>query len=42
MSANPNGQVDDLAAPADARSATPAMAAAIVEVEEVAGAGSGI
>ena len=37
VSANPNGQVDDLAAPADARSASPAMAAAIVEVEEVAG-----
>ena len=35
--ANPNGQVGDLAAPADARLAAPAIAAASVEVEEVAG-----
>ena len=36
VSTNPNGRLDDLAAPADARSAAPAMAAVAVEVEEVA------
>ncbi len=36
VSSNPNGQIDDLAAPADVRSAAAAMATATVEVEEVA------
>ena len=36
MSSNPNGQIDDLAASADVRSAAAAMATATVEVEEVA------
>ena len=36
VSSNPNGPIDDLAAPADVRSAAAAMATATVEVEEVA------
>ncbi len=36
VSSNPDGQIDDLAAPADVRSAAAAMATATVEVEEVA------
>ncbi len=35
VTANPDGQVDDLAAPADARSAGPTMDTASVEVEEI-------
>ena len=37
VSSNTNGQIDDLAAPADVRSAAAALATATVEVEEVAG-----
>ena len=36
VSTSPNGPIDDLAAPADARSAAPATATVTVEVEEVA------
>ena len=36
VSSNPDGQIDDLAAPADVRSAAAARATATVEVEEVA------
>ena len=36
VSSNTNGQIDDLAAPADVRSATAALATATVEVQEVA------